>query len=308
MREAVDEVHIDAVEAKFPGFDDEVSGELVRLNAVNRLLDLGVKILHAHAEAVEAKSAQNFEVSTACNARIDFDAQLRVRCEGEAFACEIEQVLDLFWSEICGGTSAPMKLHDGARPRDAEADAVNFLFQDVEIRRRDFLVFLDDDVTRAEKAQAFAKRNVHVKRNRCTSGVSILMNFLQVIYAEGIVPDGRSRVTRVARPRAIIASKKLFVDAKLFAHLPKAWISDAHESSLAHNVANGLDYGLPQASCGRAVCKLRLLAHLDEKLCVFNGRCGKDAVAKVQDMAYTIELPKDLVGLGANSLLWCVEQ
>src|SRR5712692_7176185 len=46
---------------------------------------------------------------------------------------------------------------------DKAAELLDLFLQDFQIRRRHFLVFLDDHVAGAEQAQALAKRNVHVQ-------------------------------------------------------------------------------------------------------------------------------------------------
>src|ERR1700730_16982625 len=97
-------------------------------------------------------------------AGVDFDADFGVGGEGESFAGVGEKIFDLLGRKIGGGATAPMELRDLALTGDTFADVVNFVFQNAEIWRRDALVFLDDDVAGAEKAQAFAERQGHIQR------------------------------------------------------------------------------------------------------------------------------------------------
>ena len=103
--------------------------------------------------------------------------------------------------------------------------------------------------------------------------VGFRMNLFKIINAEGIIPNGSGRIAGVAWPRAIVTGEKLLVDAKLFAHLPQAWIGDAHKTSFAHN--------LTQNESGGVGWECRLLPRLNKKLRVLNGRRRQNPVAKI---------------------------
>ncbi len=60
MRQAVDQVDVEAFESEFARGEDQVAGHFIGLHAMDRFLHLGLKILNAHAEAVEAEAAQAF--------------------------------------------------------------------------------------------------------------------------------------------------------------------------------------------------------------------------------------------------------
>ena len=60
--QAVDQVHVDALEAKLARLGDQFGGHFQRLHAIHRLLHLGIEILNAHAQAVEAQPAQRFQM------------------------------------------------------------------------------------------------------------------------------------------------------------------------------------------------------------------------------------------------------
>ncbi len=95
----------------------------------------GMKILDAHAEAVETEFAKSFEMIAAGDARIDFDADFGVGRESEVLAREAEEVFDLRGSEIGGSAAAPVELHDGTIPRDAAADVLDLALQYVQVGR-----------------------------------------------------------------------------------------------------------------------------------------------------------------------------
>src|SRR5215813_9473465 len=79
VRQPVNQVHIDAVEAECASRLNEVARYFVRLEAVNGLLYRLVEILNAHTEAVEAEAPQSFQMFGRGDAGIDFDAYFGVR-------------------------------------------------------------------------------------------------------------------------------------------------------------------------------------------------------------------------------------
>ena len=165
------------------------------------------------------------------DAGIDFNADFSVGSEIEVFAGEAEKVFDLRGSQIRGSAAAPMELNDWAIAGNAAADASHFALQDFQVRWRDALIFLDDDVARAEEAQALAKGNVHVEGDRRFSALGLFVDFFEVGGAEGIVPDRRGGIAGVARTGTVVAGEKFLADAKLFARALQAWIRDGHDKS-----------------------------------------------------------------------------
>jgi len=228
--EAVDEVDVDAIEAEIAGGLDEIAGELERLDAMNCFLNERMKILDAHAEAVETELAESFEMLAAGDAGIDFDADFSVGRESEMFAREAVQIFDLRRSEIGGSAAAPVELDDRAIFGDATADALRFALEDFEVRRCDALVFLDDDVACAEKAKALAKGKVHVEGDRGFGGICLFVDFFEVGGAEGVVPNRRGGVAGVAWAGAIVTGEEFFADAKLIAHVLESGFGEGHDA------------------------------------------------------------------------------
>src|SRR2546429_5769574 len=87
-----------------------------------------------------------------------------------------------------------MKLDHGTISRDAAADALHLLLQNVEVGRRDALVLLNDDVASAKEAETFTEGNVHVKRNGRPGTLGFFVDALEIGGAERIVPHQRGRV------------------------------------------------------------------------------------------------------------------
>src|SRR5947199_8258009 len=106
-----------------------------------------------------------------------------------------------------------MEWHHLAAFRNAAANGLRFTFKYVQIRRRDTLIFLNHHVARAEKAQALAERDMHVQRNGCFRAFCLLESAFQVGWAEPVVPNGRRRVTGLARARTTGFWEKPVADA-----------------------------------------------------------------------------------------------
>src|SRR5437762_3787662 len=162
---AVNQIDVDAIEAEFARGEEQVARHFVRLDAAHRRLHIGMEVLNAHAETVEAKFAQSFEMIAGGHAWVDLDANFTVGIEMEMLFRECEQVLNLFGCQVRRCAAAPMELDHRAILRDAAADAFHLPLQHLKIGWRDTLVLLDDDVARAKEAEAFAEGNVHVQRN-----------------------------------------------------------------------------------------------------------------------------------------------
>src|SRR5262249_2868115 len=125
----VDQIHVDAVESQFASHRDDLVRHLIRLDAVNGLLHLGLKVLNTHAQAVEAQLAQRLKVRARRYARVDLDPNLGVRAKGEAFPRESKQIFDLRRRKVGRRSATPVKLGDCALPRNRTADALNLALQ-----------------------------------------------------------------------------------------------------------------------------------------------------------------------------------
>ena len=86
--QAIDEVDVDAVKTEIARGKEQVPGHFEWLNTVDGFLHVSVKILDAHAEAVEAELAESFQMLARGDARVNLDADFRVWCEMEMRARE----------------------------------------------------------------------------------------------------------------------------------------------------------------------------------------------------------------------------
>src|SRR5260370_7550455 len=65
----VNQINVDAIKAEFARGKEEVAREFMRLDAVDRLLDVGMEILNTHAEAIETQLAESFKIPAGAYAR-----------------------------------------------------------------------------------------------------------------------------------------------------------------------------------------------------------------------------------------------
>src|SRR2546429_346355 len=223
---AVNQIDVDAIKAEIPRGEEQVAGHFVGLNAVHRLLHIGMEVLNAHAETVEAELAQSFEMLAGGHTGVDLDANFTVGVEMEMLFRKCEQVLDLFGRQVRRCAPAPMELDYGAILRDAAADAFHLPLQHVKIGWCDAFVLLDNDVACAKEAEAFTEGNVHVQRNGCPSTLGLFMHPFEIGRTESIVPDRRGGIAGIARPRAIVLGEKFIADVELTAHLLQAWMCE----------------------------------------------------------------------------------
>ena len=86
MGEAVDEVDVGAADAAPPGAGEHLAGDLGRLHPVDRPLHLGVEVLDAEADAVDAGLGEGVEVGRGAAPRIDLDRDLGAGGEREVAA------------------------------------------------------------------------------------------------------------------------------------------------------------------------------------------------------------------------------
>ena len=216
QRQAVDQVDVDAVKAEPARLFDQVARHFERLDAVNRFLHFGMEILNAHAQAVEAEPPQRFQMRVRRHARIDFDADFRVRRERKPLGREAEQAFHLLRRQIRRCAAAPVKLHDGPFAGHEAADVLDFALENFDVWRRDAVILGDDHVARAEQAQALAEGKMHVERNRSARRIGRRVKLFEIVRAEIILPDRRRGIARVARSRPVVFFEKLFGDFEAF--------------------------------------------------------------------------------------------
>ncbi len=165
MRQADDEVEIDAVEvlAAYPAV--HFTNQCFRLHAVYGVLHLVVEILHAEAHAVEATLAQCSHMLAREFARIHLTADFGVRGNAEFAGKVIEQPTHILRPEVGGGTAAPMQLAHCALRRHEWRYPVDLKEQDIKVGLRLAVLLGGDHVAATVVAKRVAERDVNIQRD-----------------------------------------------------------------------------------------------------------------------------------------------
>lgn len=84
MRQAVDQIDVDRLDAVGAERLHYPFGDLERLHAIDRGLHGGIEILHADADAIDAGLGERGDACLVQTARVDLDGELGVLGESEA--------------------------------------------------------------------------------------------------------------------------------------------------------------------------------------------------------------------------------
>ncbi|KFB72751.1 MAG: hypothetical protein AW09_002051 [Candidatus Accumulibacter phosphatis] len=95
LRQAVDQVDADRLEAGGACCVDDGAGFFLALHTVHGQLDARIEILHADAHAIETQVAEQFDGGAIHLARIDFDRVLATLDQSEVPACRGHQLTHL---------------------------------------------------------------------------------------------------------------------------------------------------------------------------------------------------------------------
>src|ERR1700722_19838781 len=204
VREAVNQINVDALKADFARGYDEVTRHFIGLDAMDGLLNFWLEILNAHAQAVEAKTPQGFQLRAAGYARVHFDTDFGIGGKRKTVVRVMKEIFHLRDGQIGWRSAAPVELDYGTVARNFCSDVIDFALESIEVGHGDFLVFLYGNGAGAKQAKVFAKRNVHVERERSRELFGARVIFFQVVGAEVLFPDWRGWITGVARAGAII--------------------------------------------------------------------------------------------------------
>ena len=98
IRQAINQIHVDAVKLQFPCCHQQIACQFERLNPMDGGLHFRVKVLNPHAQAVESQFAQRFQVRPGSHAGIDLDPDFRVGRKLKMLSGEFKQIRNLFGS------------------------------------------------------------------------------------------------------------------------------------------------------------------------------------------------------------------
>ena len=208
-RQPIDQVEVGGLEAEPPRVLEKLLRHLVRLVATDRLLDVGVEVLHAHREPIEAEVAQRLEVLDGGHPRVDFDRHLRIVLELEVSPDVGVDAPHLLRRVVGGGAAAPVILGDGAIALQATAHLRDLLLEMHEVAGRDAALLRDHDVAAAEEAALLAERQVDVETDRSAALRGSPQMHRVLGGADAIVELDGGGVRRVPGPRLVVALQEV---------------------------------------------------------------------------------------------------
>ena len=164
VRQTVNQIDADGFESGFAGGIDDFFGFVVALDAVDRCLHFGIKVLNADAHAVETELAEHEDGFAADFARVDFDGVFAVGNQLEVFTNHVEDALELVVAQECGRTAAEVQLRELVSSAQMRCQQFHFFFQILDIGIGTAFVFGNDFVAAAVVADGIAEGDVDVER------------------------------------------------------------------------------------------------------------------------------------------------
>ena len=177
--QAVDQIDVDGDKAQFTRFFNQCKNLLGRLFTVHRLLHIGVKVLHAKAQAVEAHFLECQQTLVAHGARVHFNGIFARWVQLEMLTHQRHQLAQFVITEKSGCTAAQVQLADQLALAAVRGVHGHFAAQIFEILRSFFVVLGHDLVAGAVVAQRLAKRHMHIDRQRQCPGGGMGFSLLQ---------------------------------------------------------------------------------------------------------------------------------
>ena len=162
VRQAVDEVEVHGAKAKFAHPVERLLRHRLGLDAVDRLLHLRIKILHAHRGAVEADLRERNDVFARKAARVNFDAGLDVRRELKMFVDDFTETADFIGLEERGRAAAEVELNRLALLVDERRHLRDFATERFDVAHAAFVIERYDSGATAEPAERLAERDVEI--------------------------------------------------------------------------------------------------------------------------------------------------
>ena len=206
VRQSVHQVDVHTRHSVFARLRNGRGRLIERLVAIDGFLDLRVEVLDAHRHAVESELGRGGNVLGRRHPRVDLDADLGVGKDPESRGRMAVKIAHLLGRQVGRRAAAPMELNGRPRRIDVVGEAVDLGLQPVEVRVRDFLVLVDDDVAAAEPAELLAEGNVEVERHRpAVLGVRARERAAQVVDPEGVSPFRSGGIARVAWPVNVVS-------------------------------------------------------------------------------------------------------
>jgi len=213
--QAINQIDVYRAHAAVAAGLDHRQRVLDALDAVDRLLHIGIEILHPEAGAVEADACQCMDVGRADRARVDFNRKIALGrgAEMELAAQGFHQLADQLGSEEVRRTTAKVQLDDIAVAVKQRRNQGDLTLQPMQVGGTTTVVMGDDAVAAAVKTGADAKRHMHIQRQPTRDRVLVAgaRHFTELRLAKTGGKLRRGRVRGIARPGPVIAAQQVGV-------------------------------------------------------------------------------------------------
>ncbi len=210
-RQAVDQVHIDGFKAERARLGDQREHLLRGLDAVHGFLHVGVKVLHAEAQAVKAQGRQRGQALVVHGARVHLDGHFRAGHDVEIAPEHVHEPREFRVGQEGRCAPAQVQLAHGLARAQARRGQGHFALQVAQVGGGAAVLFGDDLVAGAVVAQRLAKRDVHIQRQRRGRGFGprapVVQRAAVVAGAKGLDKAVRRGEGGVARPGDVEGSR-----------------------------------------------------------------------------------------------------
>lgn len=204
VRQTVNQINADGFEPCFAGSIDDFFGFIVALDAVDRFLHFGIKVLNADAHAVEAELAEHEDSFATDFARVDFDGVFAAGYQLEMFAYHAEYAFDLVVAQKGRRTAAEVQLRELMPSAQMRGEQFHFFFEVFDIGIGAAFIFGDDFIAAAVVANSIAEGDVDIKRKGLVQsphtaliqGIDIFGFAKSVMKTVGCGVGGIARTTR----------------------------------------------------------------------------------------------------------------
>ena len=217
VRQTVNQIDADGFESGFAGGIDDFFGFVVALDAVDRCLHFGIKVLNADAHAVEAELAEHEDGFTADFSRVDFDGVFAAGDKLEMFAYHAEYAFDLVVAQESRRTAAEVQLRKLMPSTQMRGEQLHFFFKVFDVGIGAAFVFGDDFIAAAVVTDGVAEGDVDIKRKGLVqSPHTALIQGIDIFgFAKSVMKTVGCGVGSVARTAGRKAGDEFAVELRL---------------------------------------------------------------------------------------------
>ena len=167
QRQAADQIDVDTLEVGLANPGHRPPQLLHRHHPVHRCLHLGIGILDAEADAVEAEVPQGLDLLPVHQFGIQLDRGLQIGVEIEVLGDQVPQLGQLTVVEVVGCATAPVQLGQTAPLRQLGTHQLQFPGQGQQVGRHHLRTQLGGDaIAAAVPAGMAAEGHMHIERQR----------------------------------------------------------------------------------------------------------------------------------------------